>query len=45
MSTRRKRILVVEDDKTLCRLVSEQLQAMGHIVATAHSWAEAKATL
>lgn len=45
MSKRRKRILVIEDDKTLCRLVSEQIQAMGHIVATAHSWADAKATL
>lgn len=45
MSKRRKRILVIEDDKTLCRLVSEQLQAMGYIVASAHSWADAKATL
>ncbi|MGD9669821.1 MAG: sigma-54-dependent transcriptional regulator [Hyphomicrobiaceae bacterium] len=45
MSKRRKRILVVEDDKTLCRLVSEQLQAMGHVVATAHTWSDAKATL
>jgi DNA-binding NtrC family response regulator len=45
MSKRRKRILVIEDDKVLCRLLSEQLQAMGHIVATAHSWADAKSTL
>jgi len=45
MRKRRKRILVIEDDKTLCRLVSEQLQGMGYIVATANSWAEAKATL
>lgn len=45
MSKRRKRILVVEDDKTLCRVVAEQLQAMGYTVATAHSWASAKATL
>lgn len=45
MSKRRKRILVIEDDRTLCRVVAEQLQAMGYTVATAHSWADAKSTL
>ncbi len=45
MNIRRKRILVVEDDKTLCRLLSEQLQAMGYSVTNAHSWAEARAAL
>ncbi|MCB1526477.1 MAG: sigma-54-dependent Fis family transcriptional regulator [Hyphomicrobiaceae bacterium] len=45
MSKRRKPILVIEDDKTLCRLVSKQLQSMGYAVAHAHTWADAKATL
>ncbi|MFV0368452.1 MAG: sigma-54-dependent transcriptional regulator [Hyphomicrobiaceae bacterium] len=45
MSKRRKPILVIEDDKTLCRLVSKQLQSMGYAVTQTHTWADAKATL
>ncbi|MCB1505178.1 MAG: sigma-54-dependent Fis family transcriptional regulator [Hyphomicrobiaceae bacterium] len=45
MNTRRKRILLVEDDRTLSRLIADQLKAMGYNVASAHSWAEAKALL
>ena len=45
MKIRRKRILLLEDDRTLSRLIAEQLQGMGYNVAAAHSWADAKAML
>jgi len=41
----RKRVLVIEDDKTLNLLLIEQLQAMGHQAIGALSWAEAQAQL
>ena len=40
-----KRVLVVEDDRTLNRLIARQLQDMGHDPGSAHSWREAKAAL
>jgi DNA-binding NtrC family response regulator len=40
-----KRILLIEDDRTLSRLLAEQLTAMGHEVATAQRWGEAKSAL
>ncbi|HRK18974.1 MAG TPA: sigma-54 dependent transcriptional regulator [Hyphomicrobiaceae bacterium] len=40
-----KHVLVVEDDRTLNRLLLEQLRAMGYAPLGVHTWAEAKATL
>jgi len=40
-----KHVLVIEDDRTLNRLLVEQLRAMGHAPVGVHSWVEAKAAL
>lgn len=45
MNRRIKRILLIEDDRTLSRLVGEQLGAMGYSVTNAYNWAEGKAAL
>ena len=45
MNRRSKRILLIEDDRTLSRLVAQQLTAMGYLVTCAQSWAEAKSAL
>ena len=37
-----KLIVVVEDDRTLNRLLVEQLQSLGHAPIGVHTWAEAK---
>ena len=40
-----KRILVVEDDQTLNRLMASHLEETGHEIASAYSWAGAKRAL
>jgi len=40
-----KRILVVEDDRTLGRLLAQQLGSIGYVVATACNWGESKEAL
>ena len=40
-----KRILVVEDDRTLNRLMARHLEETGHEIASAYSWADAKRAL
>lgn len=45
MSKRSKHILLVEDDRTLCRLIAEQLEAMDYSVTSAHTWGQAKTAL
>jgi DNA-binding NtrC family response regulator len=45
MSSPRKRILLIEDDRTLARVIGMQLDAMGYAVTNAFTWAEAKARL
>jgi DNA-binding NtrC family response regulator len=40
-----KRILVVEDDRTLNRLLVEQLDSMGHATVGVFTWAEAREAL
>ncbi len=45
MKKRSKRILLIEDDLTLCRLIAAQLEAMGYSVASTHTWAQAKTAL
>ena len=40
-----REILLIEDDVTLNRLLSEQLLRVGHRVVSAHSWAEAQLVL
>ncbi|MFO1172478.1 MAG: sigma-54 dependent transcriptional regulator [Hyphomicrobiaceae bacterium] len=40
-----KRVLVIEDDRTLNRLLVEQMRRMGHFTTSAHTWVEAKAAL
>lgn len=40
-----KRILVIEDDRTLNRLICEQLQAMGYAVKSTFTWGEARQAL
>lgn len=38
----KQRILIIEDDKVLCRLLSEQLQRSGYDVDSLHQWADVK---
>ncbi len=45
MKRRSKRILLIEDDVTLCRLIATQLETMGYAVTSTHTWAEAKRAL
>ncbi len=45
MNKRNKRILLVEDDQTLCRLIAEQLEVLGYSVSRAFSWKQAETAL
>lgn len=45
MNKAAKRILVIEDDRTLNRLICEQLRAMGYAVESTFSWNEARQAL
>ena len=45
MKKNSRRILLIEDDRTLCRLIAEQLKAMGYLVVSTHSWSQAKSAL
>ncbi len=45
MTNRNKHILLVEDDQTLSRLISDQLEALGYNVTPAFSWEQAKEAL
>jgi DNA-binding NtrC family response regulator len=40
-----KRILVIEDDKTLNAMISRQIRSMGHQPVAAHSWKSAQEAL
>ena len=39
---RGKRILIVEDDRTLNAVMAKELEGAGHAVTSAHSWSEAE---
>ena len=45
MTNRNKHILLVEDDQTLSRLISDQLEGLGYNVTRSFSWEQAKEAL